>query len=898
MIGRIVGAYEITARIGAGGMGEVYRARDARLDRDVALKILPEAFASDPDRLMRFTREAKTLASLNHPNIAAIYGVEEDAASGQRALVMELVEGEDLSDRIARGPVPVDEAIALAKQIADALGAAHDAGIVHRDLKPANVKLRADGTIKVLDFGLAKAMSSSDSGTAANVAQSPTMTSPALTQMGLIIGTAAYMSPEQAKGRPVDRRADIWAFGVILHEMLSGRRLFEAEDVTETLAAVLTRDVSAASLPAHLPSSLRALVTDCLARDPKKRLRDISDIRLLLDKLDRAEPPAPAGAASAGRGAGWLWPALASVAVLSATGGTALYLNAPAAGASEVIAFEISAPNLAIVEAISPDGRNIVYATDGTPVSPSRLWIRSLESFEATPVPGTEEVRARAGPAFLRPTWAPDNRTLLVSGPDSLFRVDTVTGQRSTLVPRENRTIIPGGWSRDGVILYGVRASAGNSSGIWRVPATGGAPVKVTQLRPGDLVHVPAGFLPDGRRFVYLSVGNAALGGTDNEVRIGSIDAAPEAQSADVLLRSDALPAYADGQLLFVAEGSLMAQPFDPDRAVLSGSPVQLASGVNALVSVSENGRLAYRTRSSDLNQTSEIVRFHRSGRIIAKIGQPGEFGDVNVLPGGTQIAVSRSDAGGPSHLFVVDLARSVFTRLSPGHAGDYAAAPAPDGTIAYTFSPDGISRDIYVRAANGVGDPKRLVASDTVKHANGWSPDGRFLIYDDHTPSQNQDLFVVPREGGTPVPFLATAADETHGQFSPDGKWIVYASTESGRFEAYVRDFAPDRSPAYGTEKVQISPNGGNKPRWSADGTEIFFLQGSTMMAVKVRPGKPFQVSTPVVLFDTRPVSYIPYDVLPDGSFVVNNAIDVRPGAAPPIRVVLNWPALLQKSR
>src|SRR5688500_5483605 len=347
MIGRHVGSYEITARLGAGGMGEVYRARDSRLDRDVALKLLPEAFAADPDRLMRFTREAKTLASLNHPNIAAIYGVEEDPASGQRALVMELVDGEDLSDRIARGAIPVDETLAIARQIADALAAAHDAGIVHRDLKPANVKVRADGTVKVLDFGLAKAALPGDTGAAASAAQSPTMTSPALTAMGLILGTAAYMSPEQAKGRPVDRRADIWAFGVILHEMLTGRRLFEAEDVTETLAAVLTRDVSATSLPAHLPSGLRAIVSDCLVRDPKKRLRDISDVRLMLDKFDAVhEDTMPAAVLQPSRPARWLWPGIAAAAILVALGASALYLNQPAVDTPDAVAFEISAPDL------------------------------------------------------------------------------------------------------------------------------------------------------------------------------------------------------------------------------------------------------------------------------------------------------------------------------------------------------------------------------------------------------------------------------------------------------------------------------------------------------------------------------------------------------------------------
>ena len=457
--------------------------------------------------------------------------------------------------------------------------------------------------------------------------------------------------------------------------------------------------------------------------------------------------------------------------------------------------------------------------------------------------------------------------------------------------------IVPGGWSRDGVILYGARSSQAGATGIWRVAATGGAPVMVTEPRGDELVHIPAGFLPDGKRFLYLAVDTAFGAGAGIPVRIGSIELSPDAQPRETIARSQGTPAYANGHLLFQAGLSLMAQPFDADRGVLSGTPIQIASGAGAIISTSGNGRLVYRTATAT-QETSEIVRFDRGGRVIGKIGEPGEFGDLNALPSGTHVAVSRSIDGGPDHLFVVDLARQVFSRLSPGNIADFASAPAHDGTIAYTSAAEGLSRDIYVRASNGVGDPRRLVASSNVKHPNDWTPDGAFLIYDDHTPSQQQDLFVVRRDGGAPIPFLTTPADETLGQFSPDGRWIAYASTESGRFEVYVRDFAPDRSPAYGSEKIQISVNGGSKPRWSPDGKEIFFLQGATLTAVKVTPGKPFQAGTPVSLFETRARSYVPFDVLPDGTFVVNQGVETQRAAAPPVRVVLNWPALLRKSR
>jgi Tol biopolymer transport system component len=881
-----LGPYEIIAPLGAGGMGEVYRARDTKLDRHVALKILPDSFASDADRLMRFEREAKTLASLNHPNIAAIYGIEH------RTLVMELVEGEDLSERIARGAVPIDEALPIARQIAEALEAAHEAGVIHRDLKPANIKIRHDGTVKVLDFGLAKAMVPDPESSGSPPVYSPTMTSPALTAMGLILGTAAYMSPEQAKGRPIDKRADIWAFGVVLYEMVTGRRLFDAEDMSETLAAVLTRDVSATALPAEIPSRLRALVSDCLVRDPRRRLRDMGDVRLLLDRIDEAPgPAAPAPPAAAARAPRWLWASVALLGTLVAVGMPALYLSRPIADPPEVITFEVSAPDLSAIDAISPDGRQLLYGSIPSEGQPARLWLRSLVSLDARPVPGTEALRWRVGSVLIRPVWSPDSRAAVVSGRDALIRVDTVTGHTSALVAGAGRLIIPGAWSREGVVLFGEWVSA--EGGVRRVAETGGQTDRVTELRPGELFHLPSAFLPDGRRFLYFSRSSAFE--ITGEVRIGSIDVEPAAQGTTALMTADGPAVYAAGHLLFVSRGSLMAQPFDPIRAELSGKPVELASGVAPVVSASENGRLSYREAGDEADALSELVRYDRSGRILEKIGPPAVYSDVNVVGPG-RLAVGRVDRGEPSHLRVVDIARGVFSRLSPGNNADFAAAPAPDDTIAYTFSPDGISRDIYVRAANGVGEARRLVASESVKHPNDWTPDGRFLMYDEHTPRRAQDLLLVPKEGGESMPFLTTDADETFAQFSPDGKWVAYSSTESSRAEIYVRDFAPDRTPAYGTAKVQISVNGGEKPRWSPGGREIYFLQGNTMMAVPVQPGTPFQAGTARALFDTRPASYVPYDVMPDGTFIVNTRVESRATAARPLRVMLNWPSTLKK--
>ncbi len=885
--GTRLGPYEIVSAIGAGGMGEVYRARDSKLDRDVAIKVLPESFALDADRLARFAREAKTLASLNHPNIAAIYGIED------HALVMELVEGEDLSVHIARGPIALADALPIAKQIADALEAAHEQGIVHRDLKPANIKVRSDGTVKVLDFGLAKAMDPAGA-SGSDAMNSPTLTARA-TQMGMILGTAAYMAPEQAKGKVVDRRADIWAFGVVLYEMLAGRRLFEADDVSETLAAVLTRDVGPAMSSAAIPPGLRSVIGDCLSRDLKKRFRDIGDVRLLLDKALDAGSSAPASARPASTR--WLWPGLAALGVVLAIVMTSLYLRQPHVVPPDALTFEVAAPDLSQVAAISPDGRQIIYGTVASQARPaSQLWLRSLGSLEPRPVPGTQSVVLSFAQAPIGISWSPDSRATAFFTANALMRVDLNTGQTAELVKGGMGILmVPGGWNRDGVVLYGRRSGLeAHGSGIFRVADTGGTPAALTELRSGENFHLPSGFLPDGHRFLYfvLKIGDFDTG----EVRVGSIDAAPATQSTAALLTADGPAVYASGYLLFVSRGSLMAQPFDSERAVLTGTPTLIASGVNPWISVSTTGHLIYRSGDDGAGQLSELIRFSRDGHVLGKIGVPAIYGDVNLFSVGRQLAVTRTDRGEPNHLHIVDLARGVFSRLSPGSTGDYASAPSSDGTIAYTFSPDGVSRDIYVRAANGVGEARRLVASETVKHPNHWSPDGRFLIYDDHVPGHVQDLMLVRKEGGAPIPFLATDADETFGQFSPDGKWIAYRSTESGRNEVYVRDFAPDRSPAYGTEKTQISVNGGDKPRWSPNGREIFFIQGNTLMTVPVRPEKPFQVGTAVRLFDIKTSSYIPYDVMPDGSFVVSMLLASPGGAASPLRVLLNWSALLRK--
>jgi len=893
--GARLGPYEIVAAIGAGGMGEVYRARDTRLGRDVALKVSAEAFSE------RFEREARAIAALNHPNICSLYDVGPDY------LVMELVEGQTLDEMIhgAEGSkaLPREQALAVASQIALALEAAHEAGIIHRDLKPANIKVKEDGTVKVLDFGLAKAMEGDGSGVrrqdpSPSATDRPTFTSPALTELGVILGTAAYMSPEQARGRAVDKRVDIWAFGVILYEMLTGRRLFDGETVSDTIAAVLreTPDLDLA------PADTRRALAACLVRDPRKRLRDIGDIRLLVGESGDGAPRDTTTGAPPGTNR--VWQVLTAIGLTAALVLAALYFARPALPAPGMLTFEMSGDRqIRVINALSPNGREILYALRSNPEGPSSaLYVRSFESLEGRLVPGSTGISAvtRGIPPLV--TWSSDSRAVAFGVGRSLRRTDLITGQTTTLADGLASAVYgPGAWNVDGTILFGIRSFDLEESGIWRVPAAGGQPVKVTSLQPAETLHRPSTFLPDGRRFLYFTeeAGFDAAG----KVRVGSLDTTPDAQDSTALLTADAPATYAPphgdqpGYLLFLSRGSLMAQVFDAERAALAGDPVQIASGASPYFSVSSDGRLAYRAVGDDPEQLSELVRFSRQGERLETIGPPAMYGDVNRLADGRRLAVARTDGNEHSHLHIVDIARQVFTRLNPGVANDYASAPAPDDLIAYTSTAEGTGRDIYVRAANGVGDARLLLASETVKHPNDWSPDGRFLIFDDHVPSRAQDLTLISRDGGDPIPFLATEADETFGQFSPDGKWVAYRSNESGRSEVYVRDFAPDRTPAYGTEKVQISVNGGDKPRWSPTGREITFIQpGGMFVAVAVRPGAPFEVSQPVELFQARVTSYYPYTVMPDGTFVLNTLMEAPERATPPVVVMVNWQSALRR--
>ncbi len=623
--GDCLGPYEIVAALGVGGMGEVYRARDRKLHRDVAIKVLPASLAADPDRVARFERESHVLASLNHPNIAHIYGVEETSAV--RALVLELVEGPTLADRIARGALQIDEALPIAKQIAEALEAAHEMGIVHRDLKPANVKLRPDGTVKVLDFGLAKALEPV-SAINADITASPTIMAPSMTRVGVILGTVAYMSPEQARGEPVDKRADIWAFGVVLFEMLTGAPLFARQTVADTIAAVLHVEPDWSRVPVRTQSLLRA----CLQKNPKRRLHDIGDAQLLLDQ-DEPGPVARRGHS------GWIpWTVAAAFAIAAAVAALAPWRTTPPA--PQPVRFQIAPPGdlpASAASAISPDGRYLAYLASGSD-RVMRVWVRDLGSLEDRPLQGTE-----IGQAAPPPFWSPDSRFIAYDAGGVLKKID-VSGGLAQTICELRQPAIGGSWNREGVILFGAIGG-----GIMRVSDAGGevAPATMVDSSRGENAHLTPVFLPDGRHFLYLQVYRTNPERTG--IFMGSLDVRPEEQESRRLVATTTSPIYArasdggPGRLLFLRDGNLMAQTFDERRLELSGDPILVSERVHsyldtATVSASDNDILVYRSAE----ESSQLTWFDRQGRLIGRVSEPGLHGGLNLSPDATRAVVVR----------------------------------------------------------------------------------------------------------------------------------------------------------------------------------------------------------------------------------------------------------------
>jgi serine/threonine protein kinase/Tol biopolymer transport system component len=901
--GSRLGPYEILAGIGAGGMGEVYRARDSKLGRDVALKVLPEAFARDAERMARFQREAKVLASLNHPNIASIYGLEDSGAT--HALVMELVEGPTLADRIRSGPIPIDEALRIAKQITEALEYAHERGIVHRDLKPANVKVTNDDAVKVLDFGLAKAIE----GDAASIDIS---TSPTISRMatlaGVLLGTAAYMSPEQAKGKAVDRRADIWAFGCVLYEMLTGKQTFTGETVTDTLAAVIRAEPDWLQLPAATPVRARVLLQRCLQKDPKQRLRDIGDARISLEEVLSGAPDAALGGSPQivvpwwRRSLPWAVAAVLAIALGVLAWVQHPWANNAPAGIPDVVRFQLAQDAKLPAGgpfAVSPDGRQLAFTVVG-PDGASRLWIRALDSLEARLVPNSET--AVVGPFF----WSPDSRYIAFGNGPKLKKIDVADGGNEALCDVPGVIALGGSWNRDGVIIFGQA-----NGPIMRVSANGGSasPLTIRDPSRGEIAHAFPSFFPDGRHFVYSRYSEKSEG---SALYIGSLDAKPEAQSSKPLLAADSGGIYVPssdsdlGQLLFVRGGALLTQSFDARRLELVGEPVTVTDRVGmfrnyGLFSASANRTLVLRSDAGGGNY--QLTWLDQQGKTLGTAGESSsQFLSVSVSPDGARVVASRFDQ--VPVLWLTDLSRGTSTRFTFGSSYTVGGAWSPDGSqIIFTSYRDG-QYNLYRKRANGLKDEELLLrASSDRKLPTDWSRDGRFLIYDVLSSQTKGDIWVLPLDGNKkPFVFLGTEFYEQDGRFSPDGHLIAYASNESGRDEIYVRTFSPD-APGGASDaggKWLISTGGGTEPRWRRDGKELYYVAADgKLMAVDVATAAGFQAGAPKALFPvpaTREGALgQSWDVAPDGKRFLF-PVPVSGQDNTPFTVVLNWQAGLKK--
>jgi Tol biopolymer transport system component len=748
-------------------MGEVYRATDTKLGRAVALKILPDAFATDPDRVARFQREAKTLALLNHPNIGGIYGLED--ASGVTALVLELVDGPTLADRIAQGSLPVDEALPIAQQIAGALEAAHEQGIVHRDLKPANIKLRPDGTVKVLDFGLAKA-AVADSSVSSSNDYSPTITTPAATRLGVIMGTAAYMSPEQARGKPIDKRTDIWAFGCVLYEMLTARRPFVGEDVTDVMAAILAREPDLTALPATTPPVIRRLLQRCLQKDRSERLRDIGDARIEIrdalakgDRHDVVAQVSPTERRSRSRAVLAVTGAVAAIVAATA----AWLFRPPPAPAAEV-RLEITTPLSTVPTsiAISPAGRTVAFVA--TSDAQSRLWVRALDSATARPLNGTD--------GAMHPFWSPDSRSIGFFADNKLKRVEIDGGAVRVLANVYRGT--GGGWSRDGGILV---SSLGDP--ISRLPANGGEAVELKGLVQQGSNFLPA-FLPDGQHFLYFVRGTPEVRG----VYVGQLEGTSKSSR---LLDSDGSAVYGAGHLFFIRQRTVFAQRFDPARLELNGDPVAVAQNPAAgptgvTVSVSDTGSIAYRT-AAYAPPRRRFVWFDRSGKAIGDVGgSSGVMSTPSLSPDDQRaIGYRGNPVDGNIDIWMLDMKRGTFSRVTSNVSDDVGPAWGPDGDhIIFSSNRKG-SHDLYRKSAVAGGNEELLLANGEEKFGSDWSSDGRFVLYESRDGKRRSDLWALPLDGhGKPIPVAQSDFEELRGQFSPDGKWVAYQSDESGRHE------------------------------------------------------------------------------------------------------------------
>ena len=870
--GARLGPYEVLAPVGAGGMGEVYKAQDRRLDRPVAIKVLPAHVASDPERKQRFEREAKTLAALSHPHICPVFDVGQQ--NGVDFLVMEYLEGETLAQRLtSKGALPLDQALQYAIQIADALDKAHRKGIVHRDLKPSNVMLTKQG-VKLLDFGLAKLQ---PAGAVGGMSLAATVSSP-LTGEGAILGTLHYMAPEQVEGKETDARSDIFSFGALVYEMATGKRAFEGKSAASVMAAILDREPpKMSSLQPLTPPALDHVVSRCLAKDPDERWQAAGDVMRELRWITEAPRAGATIAATARHGSrervAWTLLATAGLMIVALSIPATLYLRErPVANPEMRLEITTPATSSPLHFALSPDGLRLAFVASGD--GPQRLWVRSLDNVTAQPLPGTE------GAEY--PFWSPDSRSIGFSSSGKVRRVDIGGGPPQTLA--DAPAFRGGAWSRDGTILFATTAA----SPLWRIPATGGEPVPATTIDPPRYYgHRYPQFLPDGRHFLFFAGGSSDRRG----IYLGSLEGGEPKRLTD----ADTFGAYVEpGALFFMRQGALLARHLDVAAGMLTGDPLTVADPVSyesfglGGFSVSASGRLAYRTSASERRQ---LTWLDRTGRMVGMAGEP----DANDLlgpelsPDARSVAVTRTVQSN-TDIWLLDLLRGGATPFTRDPGIDGSPIWSPDGARIAFFSTLKGTFDLYLKPSSGGGE-EALIESSNVKLPLDWSHDGRFLLYIEIAPKTGYDLWALPMVGERkPVLVANTPYEERNGQFSSDGRWVAYQSNESGRFEVYVQPF-----PGTGG-KQQISIAGGEQPRWRVDGKELFFLApDSKLMAVTVQAsGGKLDADSPVALFQTRtPVSSsaifkAQYAVSRDGRFLIN--MPLEDSNAAPITLILNW--------
>jgi serine/threonine protein kinase/Tol biopolymer transport system component len=878
--GTKLGTYEILAPIGAGGMGEVYRARDSRLGREVAIKVLPRDLASTPEIIARFEREARLISSLNHPNICIVHDVGREGDDFY--LVMEMIEGESLAERTQRGPLPAAEVLRFGIQIADALDRAHRAGIVHRDLKPGNVMLARSGA-KLLDFGLARSGGGPVAQTTSGI-NSPTMSRP-LTAEGSIVGTFQYMAPEQLEGKEADARTDIWALGCVLYEMATGKRAFAGKSQASLISAIMSSEPAPIAQVAPMnPPALDRLVRACLAKDPDERIQTAHDVKLQLQWIaeggSQAGVPAPVAAKRRKReGLAWLWAAAATVASVA----LAMIALKPKPVPKPVI-FELTPPSQVRsidLPRISPDGRRLAFnATDSLGVQ--SIWVRQMNSLDAQRLPGTEGAS--------RPIWSPDGRFLAYFADGKLYKIDVSGGPPIAICDAPRGA--DGSWGARGVILFDGTAA----DSVQSVPAAGGVPVGATVIdrAKGETYTAWPQFLPDGRHFIYIAYG----GGDTRTLRVGSIDSKEAKSLGDAGSRVE----YASGHLLQVRNGVLLAQKFDADSRKFVGDPFPVAQNVevgatgSARFSASNEGTLVFRTAGGGGNQ--RLLWYDRSGKQVGSVGNQGQYLTPALSPDGRQLAVTVRSQGGARTIWTYDLTRDLGSRFTfdTSDAGNPVWSP-DGGRLAYGIIRGGV-QDIYQKPVGGSGVESLVLRSDEAKVPTWWSPDGAWLAYYKRSAKQpTWDIYAVSlKDSARTIPVVVSDFQEFGPRFSPDGKWIAYCSFESGGAEIFVQAF-----PGPGG-KWRISTTGGSEPFWRGDGKELYYLATDRkVMAVGVDPGAgpggtPV-FSLPHELF-LAPVSTDPnirnrYVVSKDGSrfLVVGVANQTMVG---PTTVVLNWLARL----